>query len=76
MRNQVFVEQELSWFCNFQDNWLAYKTIIDMHIAISKKCCEACYGYDRRSNCCGANDLEVGRSYRGDQFCAPGFVGY
>lgn len=41
-----------------------------MHVEISEKCHGSGeYGYVRRTHVNGANDLSVGRTFRGDHFC-------
>ncbi|OAL45674.1 hypothetical protein IQ07DRAFT_635503 [Pyrenochaeta sp. DS3sAY3a] len=72
----VHIGQDTSFFCNYQGNWLTYNLIIEMHTVVSSVCGENGYGYDRRTNSPqGPRDLSVGRTWRGDEFCAPGFKG-
>ncbi|KAJ8115021.1 hypothetical protein OPT61_g3232 [Boeremia exigua] len=65
----VHLGGETSFFCNYQGNFLTYQLIIDMHTVVSHYCGQDGYGYDRRTNGGGANDLAVGRTWRGDNFC-------
>ncbi|KAH6881203.1 hypothetical protein BKA70DRAFT_1471279 [Coprinopsis sp. MPI-PUGE-AT-0042] len=65
----VHLGGETSFFCNYQANFLTYGLIIDMHTVVSHYCGQDGYGYDRRTNGGGANDLAVGRTFRGDGFC-------
>ncbi|USP77968.1 hypothetical protein yc1106_05242 [Curvularia clavata] len=60
---------ETSYFCNYATNYLTYQLIIDMHTVVSGRCGQNGYGYDRRRGGGGANDLSVGRTFRGDHFC-------
>jgi hypothetical protein len=69
LRKQVHRDAETSFFCSYTDNFLTYDLIIDMHTMVSKKCGQATYGHLRRRNRAGANNLIVGRTYRGDHFC-------
>ncbi|KAJ4331442.1 hypothetical protein N0V95_009882 [Ascochyta clinopodiicola] len=64
----VHRDAETSYFCNYQANFLTYQLIIDMHTVVSGCCTQAGYGYDRRTNGGGAQDLSVGRTWRGDSF--------
>ena len=69
-KKQVHNKGETSFFCNYQRNYLTYQLIIDMHVVISSQCNGSpAYGWDRRTNGGGANDLSVGRTFRGDHFC-------
>ncbi|KAF3029585.1 hypothetical protein E8E12_000550 [Didymella heteroderae] len=65
----VHLGGETSFFCNYQGNYLTYQLIIDMHTVVSHYCGQDGYGHDRRTNGGGANDLAVGRTWRGDHFC-------
>jgi hypothetical protein len=61
---------ETSYFCNYQRNYLTYNLIIEMQTVVSVTCQGSTgYGYDRRTNGGGANDLAVGRTFNGDNFC-------
>ncbi|KAH7359738.1 hypothetical protein BKA66DRAFT_445250 [Pyrenochaeta sp. MPI-SDFR-AT-0127] len=71
----VDLEGETSFFCNYQGNFLTYQLIIDMHTVVSHYCGQDGYGYDRRTNGGGANDLVVGRTWRGDSGCRQKAVG-
>ncbi|KAF2633587.1 hypothetical protein BU25DRAFT_453332 [Macroventuria anomochaeta] len=65
----VHLGGETSFFYNYQGNYLAYQLIINMHTIVSQHCGQDGYGYDRRTNGGGANDLTVGHTWRGDHFC-------
>jgi hypothetical protein len=54
---------------------LTYSIVIDFHIQVSNECGQTGYGFSRRTNGYGVNDLAVGRTYNGDSFCAGGFYG-
>jgi hypothetical protein len=60
---------ETSYFCNYQGNQLNYDMIIGMHSTVTAGCGRDAYGFVRNTNCCGVNDLAVGRTFRGDGFC-------
>lgn len=46
-----------------------------MHTVVSNKCGQSAYGFDRRTNGGGANDLAVGRTWYNSDFCESGFKG-
>lgn len=71
----VHNQAETSYFCNYQANYLTYQLIIDMHTVVSNKCGQSAYGFDRRTNGGGANDLAVGRTWYNSDFCESGFKG-
>ncbi|POS68880.1 hypothetical protein DHEL01_v212726 [Diaporthe helianthi] len=71
----VHIGDSTAYFCNYETNVLTAGLLSDMQAIVTSKCTPAGYGYDRRAHCCGANDLAVGRTFRGDEFCASGFRG-
>jgi hypothetical protein len=73
---QTFQESATSFFCNYQAQTLNYDLLIQFQIWVSNDCSGGNrYGYHRCTNACGINDLAVGRTWRGDEFCAKGFKG-
>ncbi|KAI4594762.1 hypothetical protein KJ359_007565 [Pestalotiopsis sp. 9143b] len=71
----VHDQAETSYFCNYQANYLTYQLVSDMQTVVSDKCGQSAYGFDRRTNGGGANDLAVGRTWYDSDFCESGFKG-